>query len=126
MVFKTIVNPFSSVSWAWKALRGQSVTFAALFALALCGFSVIHWMRLGLRELGFGWIGFILVPIIIIGTIARKENEWMPDEKRRRRWSKGLVFGALLFLVVEAKIRSYFTESRAAPPASQTPSSVRK
>jgi len=102
------VNPFSTTSWAWKALRGRSVTFAALFALGLLGVSVVHWLRVGLREMGFGWFAFLVVPIVLISFLARMESRWIPEEERRRQWARWLVIGSLMILVVESRLRSYF------------------
>lgn len=82
-------------SWLWKALRGQSVTFAALFALSILGLSVGRAFRHFLSLLGAPWLLLILLPIAVIGAVARREQEWIPDVNQRKRWSRRLVFGAL-------------------------------
>jgi hypothetical protein len=116
------VNPFSTTSWAWKALRGRSVTFAALLALTLLGVSVVHWLRVGLRELGFGWFAFLVVPILVISLLARMERRWIPEEEKRRKWARWLVIGAVMILVVESRLRAIFpTQPSSEKKESTTP-----
>jgi len=79
-----------------------------LFALGLLGVSVVHWLRVGLREMGFGWFAFLVVPIVLISFLARMESRWIPEEERRRQWARWLVIGSLMILVVESRLRSYF------------------
>lgn len=94
------MNPFSAVTWLWRALRGRSVTFAALFALTLTGFSVLGWLQWILRAAGAHWLALLLAPALIVMALARKEAEWVPDEEERRKWARGLVFGAILAAVL--------------------------
>lgn len=89
------MNWLSGTPWLWKALRGQSVTFAALFALSILGLSVVRAFRHLLSALGAPWLLLFLVPALAIGAIARRESEWMPEEEQRKRWSRRLVFGAI-------------------------------
>jgi len=98
------VNWFSGTSWLWKALRGQSVTFAALFALSVLGLSVVRVVRHLLAALGAPWLLLFLLPMIAIGMVARREREWMPDEEQRKRWSRRLVFGSLGLSVLLALV----------------------
>lgn len=89
------MNPFSAISWIWKALRGRSVTFAVLFALTLAGFSVLGWIKAGLSAAGASWLVLLVFPTILLMILARKETDWIPDEDVRRRWARGLIFGSL-------------------------------
>jgi len=90
------LNPLSATTWIWKALRGRSVTFAALFALTLTGFSVLGWLKWLLALAGAHWLALLIGPTLVIGLLVRKEPEWIPDEQARRTWARGLVFGSLL------------------------------
>lgn len=93
-----------AISWTWRALRGHSVTFAALFALALLGVSTLAVFRQVLERLGAPWYAWFLVPIIAIAYLARKESEWLPDPVTRRRWARGVFFGAILLSLLMAKL----------------------
>jgi len=90
------VNPFSALSWIWKALRGHSVTFAALFALAVAGVSVLGWVKAGLRAAGASWFMLLIIPTVLIAVLAKKETDWIPEQEVRRRWARSLVFASLL------------------------------
>lgn len=96
------MNWFSGTPWLWKALRGQSVTFAALFALSILGLSVVRAFRSLLSAIGAPWLLLFILPAIAIGLVARREREWMPDEEQRKRWSRRLVFGAIGLAVLLA------------------------
>lgn len=96
------MNPFSALSWIWKALRGRSVTFAALFALTLAGFSVLAWIKAALQAVGASWLVLLVFPTILLAILARKETDWIPDEEVRRRWARGLIFGSLFAAIATA------------------------
>jgi hypothetical protein len=98
------MNPLSAVTWLWKALRGRSVTFAALFALTLTGFSVISWLKWLLAFSGAHWLALLVGPTLVLALLVRKEPEWIPDEQVRRRWAQGLVFGSILAAVLASFI----------------------
>jgi hypothetical protein len=98
------VNLFSGTSWLWKALRGNSVTFAALFCLGILGLSVTRLLKNALGALGVPWLGLLIVPILIIGLVAKKEREWIPEEEARKRWSRRLVFGSIAVSVLLALV----------------------
>ena len=89
------MNWFSGASWFWKGLRGQSVTFAALFAFGLLGFSVIRALRHLLHAMHAPWYLWLLLPIVLVSWLSRWETNWLPDEQQRRRWSRSLIFGAI-------------------------------
>jgi hypothetical protein len=97
------LNPFSAFSWSWRALRGHSVTFAAMFALGLLGISLVSEFRHLLSRLGAPWYVWFLIPMFAIGYVAKKEADWMPDATKRRRWARGLFFGSIAIAVLVAK-----------------------
>ena len=98
------MNLFSAFSWLWKALRGNSVTFAALFSLGVLGLSVTRLLRNALGALGVPWLGLLIVPILVIGVIAKREKNWIAEEAERKRWSRRLVFGAIAISVLLALV----------------------
>ena len=97
------LNPFSALSWSWRALRGHSVTFAAMFALGLLGISLVSEFRHLLTRLDAPWYAWLLIPMVVIGYVAKKESEWLPDVARRKRWARILFFGSIALAILIAK-----------------------
>lgn len=93
------MNPFSGATWLWRALRGQSVVFAALFALTLLGLSIVHVLRHLLAALGLPWLALLILPALIFGFLAKREEEWWPEPLERKRWSRRLVFGSIALAI---------------------------
>jgi hypothetical protein len=89
------VGPLSYLKYFFKAILGHSIIFAAIFALAVLGFSVFDWVRLGLRAMGAAWWVLLLLPTIAIIAAVRWEPHWFPDEELRKRWARSLVLGSL-------------------------------
>lgn len=86
------MNPFS-LRLLWKAIRGRSLTFALLFAMVLLGYSGFGLMKslfLAIPVLPV-WMAYVL-PLVIIGLIARFEPRLLPDPRRRAILSFGVVF----------------------------------
>ena len=104
------------IGWLWRGLRGRSVTFAALFALAVLGFSVTRWLRYVLDRLEAPWLVWLLLPLIVIGLLAKKEVQWMPDAERRLKWAKGLIFGSLLAAILSSLLLPKPPEPERGPP----------
>jgi hypothetical protein len=96
------VNPVSATTWLWKALRGNSITFAALLACALLGVSVLRLLKDGLYAVGAPWWLVLVIPSTVIGLLAKKEAVWIPDEGRRRCWARGLVVGSVVLSAILA------------------------
>ena len=94
------VNPFSAIPWLWRALRGRSVTFAALFALGALGIPAVHWLRQALGGLGAPWLAWLILPSLLIAWIARRETEWLPDEAQRAKWVRFLLVSGAIGAVV--------------------------
>ena len=92
----------SAVSWSWRAVRGHSVTFAALFACSLLGLSLIGELRQLLSWMQAPWYVWILLPMLAIGYLAKKESKWMPEVETRRKWSRRLVLGSVVVAVLVA------------------------
>lgn len=97
------LSPLSAMSWSWRVLRGHSLTFSALFALGLLGISAVAEFRHLLSRLGAPWYAWLVVPMVAVGYLARKEAEWMPDVARRRRWARVVFFGSIVLAILIAK-----------------------
>lgn len=95
----------SGLSWAWRALRGHSVTFAALFACGLFGLSIMAWVRRLLNRVDAPWYVWLFVPILAVGYLAKKETQWMPDAEQRRKWARRIFFGSIALAVLVAFFR---------------------
>lgn len=111
------VNPFTQGSWLWRAWRGRSVTFAALFAFGLLGVSVLGWFRELLERLSAPWYVWFAAPIVLLSFLARKETEWIPDERQRRWWARGLVIGSIVVVILLAKLAPEETPGASTPEA---------
>ena len=99
------MNWLSGSRWLWRGLRGQSVTFSALFACALLGVSVLRILRHVLHALHAPWYLWLLLPFVIVSAVARWEVIWLPDEQCRRLWSRGLIFGSLAVALLLAQLK---------------------
>ncbi len=91
-----MVNPL----WFWRGLKGNSVTFAALFASVLVGASIAGGFHRLLASLGVHWLYVILIPIFLFSWLAGKEPQWIPDERKRRLWARSLIAGSILFAIL--------------------------
>jgi len=96
-----MVNPF----WLWRGLKGNSITFAALFASVLVGASIAGGFQHLLSALGVHWLYVILVPIFLFSWLAKKEPVWFPDEAKRRLYARCLIAGSILFAVLVVWLR---------------------
>jgi hypothetical protein len=102
----------SAFAWLWRAVRGQSVTFAALFACGVLGLSIIGEFRHLLARWHAPWYAWIIIPILAIGYLAKQESKWMPEVETRRKWSRRLVFGSIGI----ALLVSWLSPGAEAPP----------
>jgi hypothetical protein len=96
---------WSAMSLAWRALRGHSVTFAALFACGLLGLSVVGEFRHLLGRWHAPWYAWFLIPMIAIGYLAKKETVWMPEVEQRKKWSRRLFVGSIVIAIALALFR---------------------
>lgn len=93
------------VSWFWKGLRGHSITFSALFASFLIGWSLADIVRQAMARLGVHWLFVFVLPILAFSWLSAREARWMPDEKRRRTIARSLVFGSIGLAIIINQIR---------------------
>ncbi|HEU5078112.1 MAG TPA: hypothetical protein VFT72_02820 [Opitutaceae bacterium] len=115
------MNPFSGATWLWRALRGQSVVFAALFALTLLGLSVVRVLQHLLAAAGAPWLLLLILPALIFGFLAKREEEWVPDPLVRKRWSRRLVFGSIAVAIAISFLKPRPAAVSEEVPTNRTP-----
>lgn len=81
------------------------MTFAALFASFVLGVSITGGVGRLLASLGVHWLYVLILPAVLYGWLNRNEQRWIPDEKRRRVLSLGLIFGSALLAIAINQIR---------------------
>jgi hypothetical protein len=92
------------------------VTFAGLFATSVLGLSILAGFHRLLSRFGAPWYGWLIAQILLIGYLAKKEQEWIPEPERRRWWARRVFFGSLVLALVVAWLRPA-QRVRTAPPA---------
>jgi hypothetical protein len=97
-------NPFV-LSWLWRGLKGNSVTFAALFASLLLGASIAGGFRHLLATLGVHWLYVILIPVFLFSWLSRMEAQWLPDEAKRKLYARSLIVGSIVAAILIAWLR---------------------
>ena len=99
-----MVNP-SALGWLWRGLKGNSVTFAALFASLLLGVSIAGGFQKLLASLGVHWLYVILIPVFLFSWVSRKEAQWLPDERKRKFYARSLIVGSLVVALLIGWLR---------------------
>ncbi len=100
-----MVNPFA-ISWLWKGLKGNSVTFAVLFASLLLGWSISAEVAHLLARLGVHWLYVLILPAIFFMVLAKNESRFIPDEAKRKLWARCLIVGSIVLAIVIAKLKN--------------------
>jgi hypothetical protein len=98
------VNIFAA-NWLVKGLRGNSVTFALLFASFVVGYSLSHFVHVVLEKLGVHWLYVMILPVVFFGWLAKREERWLPDERQRKLWARGLIAGSILLALAISWLR---------------------
>jgi hypothetical protein len=99
-----MVNPFA-ISWLWRGFKGNSVTFALLFASFLVGLSLSHYVKLGLTRLGVHWLYVMILPVVFFSWLAKREERLIPDEAKRKLWARSLIAGSIVLAIVINQLR---------------------
>ena len=115
------MNPVTGSSWFWRAWRGRSVTFAALFASGILGLSVLSSFRHLLSRWGAPWFFWLLAPFFVVAILSRKEQEWLPDPELRSRCARWLVLGSIAIVLVTTWLNPKRPEPAAASPTKAEP-----
>ena len=98
------MNPFA-ISWLWRGLRGNSVTFALLFASCLLGWSVAGALGRLLARLGVHWLYAFILPALFFLWLAKREERFIPEEKKRKLYARGLILGSIGVALLIAWLR---------------------
>ena len=80
----------------WKGLRGRSLTFSIVFAMAVLGSSFAGILRMPLRIIGLWAPLIIILPIIATGLLAKQEQKLDLRDDFKRVCSYTLIFGSIL------------------------------
>ena len=84
----------------WKGIRGRSLTFSVVFAMAVMGSSFAGLMRVPLKTIGIWGPLVFLLPIIATGLLAKQERKLVIGAHFRRACSYSLIFGSILLAVL--------------------------
>ncbi len=102
---RDMVNPFA-ISWLWRGFKGKSVTFAALFASLLLGWSISKEVAHLLTRLGVHWLYVMILPALFFMWLAKREDRFIPDESKRKLYARSLIVGSIVVAIVVAKLRN--------------------
>jgi hypothetical protein len=106
--------PFLSLRALWKGLKGNSLIFSLVFAMALMGFSLAGMLRLTLRELGLWWPLMLLLPFVVIGRLARLEARLRLRPRIRRACVLILIGGSISLTLALWRYESRLEDRREA------------
>jgi len=95
------VNLFA-LGWFWRGIKGNSVTFAAMFAFFLFGWSISNTLSHLLARLGVHWLYALILPAIFFPWLAKRENRLIPDEAKRTLYARSLIAGSIVLAVLIA------------------------
>lgn len=90
----------SLLAWFWRGLRGNSVTFSALFASVVLGASIAGGFQQLLASLGVHWLYVILIPVFLFSWLSRKESQWLPEEGKRKLYARALLAGSVVLAII--------------------------
>lgn len=99
-----MVNPFA-ISWLWRGFRGNSVTFALLFATFMLGWPLSGQVNHLLAWLGVHWLYALVLPAFFFMWLAKREERLIPEEAKRRVYARGLIVGSLMLALLIALVR---------------------
>ena len=99
------MNPFT-LRFLWKGLSGRSMVFSLLFATAILGYSGAGFIRSALGSVGIPWWIVWIIPFILIGTVAKKEEAWFPRERFRKIVSYSVIAFSIVLSYLLWKIDS--------------------
>lgn len=95
-----------AVNWFVRGLRGNSVTFALLFATFLLGFSLSHLVAVALTRMGVHWLFVLLLPVLFFGWLSKRENRFIPEESKRKLLARSILGGSTLLALLIHWVRS--------------------
>lgn len=97
-------NPFA-ISWLWRGFKGNSVTFALLFATCALGWPLSDEVGRLLARMGVHWLYVLVLPGFFFMWLAKREERIMPEAAKRKLWARGLIVGSLVLAIVINQIK---------------------
>lgn len=97
-------NPFA-ISWLWRGFKGNSVTFALLFATFVLGWPMSDELGRLLSRLGVHWLYVLVLPGFFFMGLAKREERIVPEAAKRKLWARGLIVGSLVLAIVINQIK---------------------
>ena len=98
------MDPFA-IGWFWRGCKGRSVTFAVLFAALVLGWSGSRELGVLLQRLGVHWLYAAILPALFFLWLAKLEKRFIPEERKRRLYARGLILGSLGVALLIAWLR---------------------
>jgi hypothetical protein len=92
--------PFLSLRALWKGLKGNSLVFSIVFAMAVMGFSLAGILRSPLKSIGLWWPLMFILPIVAIGVSARFERRLKLEARFKRLLCLILIAGSIFLSVI--------------------------
>lgn len=47
----------------------------------------------------------IILPVVLFGLLAKWEEQWVPDERKRKLWARSLIAGSIVVAILIAGLR---------------------
>jgi hypothetical protein len=92
--------PFLSLRALWKGLKGSSLVFSVVFAMAVLGFSLAGILRSPLKAIGLWWPLIFILPIIAIGWSAKFEQRLALEKNFKRLLCLILIVGSIVLSIL--------------------------
>ncbi|NDV62294.1 hypothetical protein G0Q06_07530 [Puniceicoccales bacterium CK1056] len=92
--------PFLSLRALWKGLKGNSLVFSIVFAMALLGFSLAGILRSPLKAIGLWWPLIFILPVIAIGWSAKFEKGLKLEPSFKRLLCLILILGSVVLSIL--------------------------
>lgn len=113
----------------WKGLRGNSLVFSLVFAMAVMGFSLAGILRSPMRAFGLWGPLIFLLPLIAIGWAAKLERKLDLGDRFRRFCCLLLIAGSILLSVLlwryEKTLEARYADSIVPGPRFEEPAEDR-
>ena len=106
------MNPLS-IRALWKGLRGCSLTFSLVFAMAVMGSSFLGLLRAPLRTIGIWGPLVLILPIIATSLLAKHEVKLKVTNEMRRICSYMLIFGSILLAMIMWRYEAWLERKHA-------------
>jgi hypothetical protein len=71
----------------------------------MVGWSLSHWVNVLLTRLGVHWLYALILPAFFFMWLAKHEDRWIPDERKRKYYARGLIAVSIVVAILIAKFR---------------------